>query len=106
MFQEKTSLAAETMQTPIAAISFVDRDRIRFGCRYGTDIEETDGVAQDAQGIRTLEQLQQLEFDNYRLALDTADWQVSGRGGAAELLGMNPTTLSSRMKSLGIHRPR
>lgn len=58
-----------------------------------------------AQEIRTLEELHQLERDNLRLALDAADWRVAGRGGAAELLGMNPTTLSSRMKSLGIHRP-
>jgi hypothetical protein len=31
-------------------------------------------------------------------------WQVSGDGGAAELLGMKPTTLEARMKKLGIKR--
>ena len=30
----------------------------------------------------------------------------SGGGGAAELLGLKPTTLHAKMKKLGIHRPR
>ena len=72
--------------------------------------ESTSGNGQDnespeGQRIRTIDQVHQLERDNLRLALDTAGWQVSGRGGAAELLGMNPTTLSSRIKALGIQRP-
>jgi hypothetical protein len=29
---------------------------------------------------------------------------VSGRGGAAELLGMKPSTLASRISSLSINR--
>jgi transcriptional regulator with GAF, ATPase, and Fis domain len=33
-------------------------------------------------------------------------WRVRGRGGAAELLGMKPTTLDSRMSRLGIRRPK
>ena len=36
--------------------------------------------------------------------LDTTDWRVSGKAGAAELLGLKPTTLESRMKRLGITR--
>ena len=31
-----------------------------------------------------------------------ANGKVSGLGGAAELLGLKPTTLASRIKSLGI----
>ena len=41
-----------------------------------------------------------------RAALDRVDWQVAGPGGAAEVLGMNPSTLRFRMKKLGIERPR
>lgn len=37
-------------------------------------------------------------------ALEKAGGRVSGRDGAAELLGIRPTTLRSRMKSLGIER--
>ncbi|MEM7584324.1 MAG: sigma 54-interacting transcriptional regulator [Acidobacteriota bacterium] len=37
-----------------------------------------------------------------RAVLDRVDWQVAGAGGAAELLGMNPSTLRFRIKKLGI----
>jgi transcriptional regulator with GAF, ATPase, and Fis domain len=32
-------------------------------------------------------------------------WRIRGAGGAAERLGLKPTTLESRMKKLGIERP-
>jgi formate hydrogenlyase transcriptional activator len=38
-------------------------------------------------------------------ALDAARWRVSGRRGAADRLGLKPTTLHAKMKKLGIHRP-
>ena len=37
--------------------------------------------------------------------LERAGWRVRGPGGAAEVLGMKPTTLESRMKRLGVQRP-
>jgi transcriptional regulator with GAF, ATPase, and Fis domain len=48
----------------------------------------------------------QFERDNMLAALEHAHWKISGVGGAAELLGLNPNTLSSRMRSLGIKRYR
>ena len=33
-------------------------------------------------------------------------WRVSGKQGAAELLGLKRTTLEARMKKLGIQRDR
>jgi len=38
--------------------------------------------------------------------LEATGWRVSGSGGAADLLGLPPTTLESRMKKLGIGRRR
>jgi transcriptional regulator with GAF, ATPase, and Fis domain len=38
-------------------------------------------------------------------ALEAAGWQVGGPGGAAVKLGLNRTTLISKMKKLGISRP-
>ncbi|MFC0514261.1 sigma-54-dependent transcriptional regulator [Mucilaginibacter angelicae] len=32
-------------------------------------------------------------------------WRVSGKGGAADILGMNASTLNSRIRKLGISRP-
>lgn len=50
--------------------------------------------------------LAQLERENIVAALEHARWKISGPGGAAELIGMNPNTLASRMRSLGIKRSR
>jgi PAS domain S-box-containing protein len=58
------------------------------------------------QQIRTVQELQALERDNLIRALETTGWRVSGKSGAAQLLGMNPSTLNSRMKALGVKRSR
>jgi transcriptional regulator with GAF, ATPase, and Fis domain len=49
--------------------------------------------------------LSDVEADHIRAVLESSAWRVRGRGGAAELLGMKPTTLESRMAKLGIVRP-
>ena len=38
-------------------------------------------------------------------ALEASDWRVEGDEGAASVLGLNPSTLRSRMKKHGISRP-
>lgn len=43
--------------------------------------------------------------ENIVAALEKSNGRVSGAGGAAEILGVKPTTLSSRIKSLGIDKP-
>jgi len=37
--------------------------------------------------------------------MEAAGWRVSGSGGAAELLGVKPSTLSSRLKAMAVERP-
>ena len=44
------------------------------------------------------------ERANILAAMELAKNRVSGKGGAAELLGVHPATLASRLKSLGIRR--
>lgn len=61
-----------------------------------------DAPSDDAGQVRTDAQIRQVEADNIRAALKVAAGKVSGPGGAAELLGIKPTTLASRIKSLGI----
>jgi PAS domain S-box-containing protein len=56
--------------------------------------------------IHTVQEMQQLEKANLVRALEAAGWKITGQSGAAELLGMKPSTLTSRMKALGIERPR
>jgi transcriptional regulator with GAF, ATPase, and Fis domain len=50
--------------------------------------------------------LADLEREHIRGVLDRVRWRVRGEGGAAEVLGIKPTTLESRMFKLGIHRPK
>ncbi|MGE0706798.1 MAG: sigma 54-interacting transcriptional regulator [Planctomycetota bacterium] len=54
--------------------------------------------------ILTAAELRRLEADNLRAALAAARGKVYGPDGAAALLGLKPTTLSSRLKALGIER--
>ena len=51
-------------------------------------------------------ELEALERENIHRALESCEWRVAGERGAARLLGINPSTLASRMKALGIERPR
>jgi transcriptional regulator with GAF, ATPase, and Fis domain len=50
--------------------------------------------------------LQALEKQYIEGVLKKTSWRISGKQGAAELLGLKPTTLRSRMNKLGIHRPQ
>jgi transcriptional regulator with GAF, ATPase, and Fis domain len=49
--------------------------------------------------------LKGFELEHIRATLESTHWRVRGQGGAAELLGLKPTTLESRMAKLGISRP-
>jgi formate hydrogenlyase transcriptional activator len=47
-----------------------------------------------------------VEKEHIRGVLDGAGWRIRGPGGAAERLGLKPTTLETRMARLGLRRPR
>jgi len=46
------------------------------------------------------------ERENLGAVLEKANWKIKGADGAAELLGVKPTTLLSRMKKMGLGRPK
>jgi len=52
-----------------------------------------------------LRPLSEVEVEYFLQVLQVTRWRVRGRGGAAEVLGLKPTTLEARMKKLGIRRP-
>ncbi|CAN5924287.1 hypothetical protein BH11MYX4_BH11MYX4_53890 [soil metagenome] len=52
--------------------------------------------------LLTREELKRQERDNIVRALEQAGGKVFGPGGAAELLGMKPTTLASRIRAQGL----
>jgi transcriptional regulator with GAF, ATPase, and Fis domain len=56
--------------------------------------------------IRTKTDLREIERNTLFRALEEADWKVAGVHGAARRLGIPPSTLTSRMKTLQIQRPK
>jgi transcriptional regulator with GAF, ATPase, and Fis domain len=44
------------------------------------------------------------ERDHILAVLESCNWKISGKGGAAEILDINVNTLNSKMKKLGIER--
>jgi formate hydrogenlyase transcriptional activator len=58
------------------------------------------------QRSRTAMTLTELEISHIRAVLTSTKWRVRGSGGAAERLGLKPTTLESRMARLGIARTK
>ena len=53
----------------------------------------------------TITSLEDAEREHILKALNHTNWQVHGKNGAAELLGINASTLRSRMKKLDIIKP-
>jgi transcriptional regulator with GAF, ATPase, and Fis domain/tetratricopeptide (TPR) repeat protein len=73
------------------------------------DLAFPDPVRWQSGGVLThacseLMTLEAMERDYISKILDMTHWRVTGRGGAAAILGMKPTTLFSRMKKLGLER--
>lgn len=55
--------------------------------------------------VLTAKELEDNERQNMIRALQKTDWKVAGKDGAAGLVGIPPSTFSSRMKALEIERP-
>lgn len=68
----------------------------------GSAVEE---AASATPGLLTEAEVRRLETDNLLETLRATKWKIRGPGGAAELLGVKPTTLYSRIQKLGIKPP-
>jgi transcriptional regulator with GAF, ATPase, and Fis domain len=58
-----------------------------------------------AEGDGSLVSLDEVAKEHIRRVLDACGWQIDGQHGAAASLGLRPSTLRSRMKKLGLHKP-
>jgi formate hydrogenlyase transcriptional activator len=70
------------------------------------------GIAGREQSSRTpasttasTSSLEDVERRHIEAVLTQTNWMVEGERGAAKILNVNPSTLRSRMKNLGIKRP-
>lgn len=68
-------------------------------------VERPAGDRADA-GFLTEAELQRRERENLLAVLQRTGWKIKGADGAAELLGVKPTTLLSRMKKMGLNRSK
>jgi len=57
------------------------------------------------EGFLTETEMRRYERDNLASVLGKTDWKIKGANGAAELLGVKPGTLTSRIKKMGLKRP-
>ena len=55
-------------------------------------------------GVRSVK-LADVEREHVRSVVESCHWRIRGAGGAAERLGLQPTTLETRMAKLGLRRP-
>ena len=58
-----------------------------------------------ARIVVSKQEIDRREHENIIAALEKTRGKVYGSGGAAEILGMKPTTLAYRLKKMGIKRP-
>jgi transcriptional regulator with GAF, ATPase, and Fis domain len=77
-------------------------ERAMILSREGTLVVSLDKSDNGTPGGQTLKEVER----NHILAiLEQTRWRIRGDAGAARILDMNPTTLESRVKKLGIRRP-
>jgi transcriptional regulator with GAF, ATPase, and Fis domain len=87
-------------------------ERAMILCRDGVlrvslpEVAETASHAPAPAATPTQGTLAERERREIESVLARCGWRIRGTGGAAERLGLKPTTLESRMKKLGIERPR
>jgi transcriptional regulator with GAF, ATPase, and Fis domain len=70
---------------------------------------EPDAYLSETDAAKRDDDFETLVGSEYNLILRTlkkVHWRVEGIGGAADLLNVNPSTLRSRMRKLGIVKPR
>jgi transcriptional regulator with GAF, ATPase, and Fis domain len=58
-----------------------------------------------AAATRRSSKLIDVEKEHIRAVLEATAWRIRGAGGAADRLGLKPTTLETRMAKLGLKRP-
>jgi formate hydrogenlyase transcriptional activator len=68
--------------------------------------EQLRAAANDPDGtVFSKDEIDRLERRNILTALEKTSWKIYGPGGAAEMLGVKPTTLAARVTRMGLKRP-
>jgi transcriptional regulator with GAF, ATPase, and Fis domain len=84
--------------TPDGRLRLLDSLRVNQEMELSLELVDIDaGIAP---------RLEAVEREHILRVLEQTYWRVEGEQGAAAILGLNPGTLRSRMKKLGIQRPK
>lgn len=89
------------------AVILSPRDVLRLDLSMsdpGADLRPDTSAEETRSNLLTEIEMRELQKNNLLAALEQADWKVSGPGGAAELLGVKPTTLADRIRTYGVRR--
>ena len=92
---------------PEECINIIERIIITGSRQPLTSLLQTNMKSDEPREERlyTDQEIQDIEKANIRRVLAAVNGKVSGPGGAAELLGLRPTTLASRIKKYGLNTP-
>jgi DNA-binding NtrC family response regulator len=75
----------------------------------GTGVDLNSFVLEDVEEVEveflTDAEMRRRERENLFAVLQKTGWKIKGVDGAAELLGLKPTTLISRIEKMGLRRP-
>ena len=69
------------------------------------DFDTIASATTSSDEIFTETDMRSFQKSNIIRALTRANWKVSGKGGAAEMLGVRPTTLADRLRTYKIRKP-
>jgi len=62
-------------------------------------------VPEIEEKLPEMSSLSMVEKNHMLKVLKKVNWKINGAGGAAEILGLTPSTVRDRMKKHGIQRP-
>jgi transcriptional regulator with GAF, ATPase, and Fis domain len=71
----------------------------------GEDLQLDAFIASQTALPEKSERADEAERSHLLQVLERCEWRITGRGNAADCLGLNPSTLRSRLRKLGIVRP-
>jgi formate hydrogenlyase transcriptional activator len=88
------------------AVILSQRDLLRFELAESNAVDTPTALAHTLSkpAVLTRDELKRQERESITAALAQTGGKIFGPGGAAELLGMKPTTLASRITALGLNR--
>ena len=71
-----------------------------------TIIDKLNGNKSKSNNLESFKTFEKLEFDYIKEVLNSCNWKIEGKEGAAEILNLHPNTLRSKIKKLDIKKSK